>query len=76
MRKEEMSIKLTKKQKKWLLRIVLGAIGFGILSILEHTGVCEGDRWWIGLIAAIIPYLIVKLPHDDRDIRRIWNRRI
>ena len=71
MRKEEMSIKLTKKQKKWLLRIVLGAIGFGILSILEHTGVCEGDRWWIGLIAAIIPYLIVGWDVIRKSFRNI-----
>ncbi len=71
MRKEEMSIKLTKKQKKWLLRIVLGAIGFGILSILEHMGVFEGDRWWIGLIAAIIPYLIVGWDVIRKSIRNI-----
>ena len=71
MRKEEMSIKLTKKQKKWLLRIVLGAIGFGILSILEHMGVFEGDRWWIGLIAAIIPYLIVGWDVIRKSFRNI-----
>ena len=32
---------------------------------------CEGDRWWIGLIAAIIPYLIVGWDVIRKSFRNI-----
>lgn len=66
-----MSIELTKKQKKWLLRILLGAAGFIVLEILEHLGAFEEDRWWIGLIVALLPYLIVGWDVIRKSIRNI-----
>ena len=36
--------KLTKKQQKWLFRIILGAIGFVALGILEHVGAFDDGR--------------------------------
>ena len=66
-----MAGKLTEKQKKWLGRIILGAVGFAVLQILEHTGAFEGDRWWIGLLAALVPYLIVGWDVIRKSIRNI-----
>ena len=62
---------LTKKQKKWLTRIVIAAIGFVVLEILDHTGAFDGDRWWIGLIVALVPYLIVGWDVIRKSIRNI-----
>ena len=66
-----MKVNLTKKQKKWLLRIILAAIGFVVLEILEHSGAFEGDRWWIGLLVALVPYLIVGWDVIRKSIRNI-----
>ena len=66
-----MSVNLTKKQKKWLLRIVLGAVGFIILEILMHAGVFDEDRWWIGLLVSLVPYLIVGWDVIRKSIRNI-----
>ena len=63
--------KLTKKQQKWLFRIILGAIGFVALGILEHAGAFDEDRWWLGLIAALIPYLIVGYDVIRKSVRNI-----
>ena len=62
--------KLTKKQQKWLFRIILGAVGFVALGILEHAGLFEG-RWWLGLIIALVPYLIVGYDVIRKSIRNI-----
>ena len=67
---------LTKKQKKWLMRIILAAIGFVVLEILEHTGAFEGDRWWIGLIVALVPYLIVGWDVIRKSIRNIAHGQV
>ena len=63
--------KLTKKQQKWLFRIILGAIGFVALGILERAGAFDEDRWWLGLIAALIPYLIVGYDVIRKSVRNI-----
>ena len=66
-----MELNLTKKQKKWLIRILLGLVGFIILEIFEHTGAFENGRWWVGLIVALVPYLIVGLDVIRKSIRNI-----
>ncbi len=68
-----MNIQLTRKQKKWLGRIVLGAIGFVVLEILEHTGAFDGGRWWLGLLCALVPYLIVGWDVIRKSIRNILH---
>ena len=50
---------MTKKQKKWLTRILIAAVLFVILEILHIRGVFEGKRWWMGFLFALVPYLIV-----------------
>ncbi len=67
----KMTEKLTQKQKKWLNRIILGAIGFLVLEILMHLGAFEGGRWWIGLLTALVPYLIVGYDVIRKSIRNI-----
>ena len=62
---------LTKKQQKWLTRIIIAAVGFVVLEILEHAGAFEGSRWWIGLLVALIPYLIVGWDVIRKSIRNI-----
>lgn len=66
-----MASKLTKKQKKWLIRILLGAAGFIVLEILMHLGAFDGNRWWIGMIVALVPYLIVGWDVIRKSIRNI-----
>ena len=66
-----MSVNLTKKQKKWLHRIELGAAGFILLEILEHTGTFENGLWWIKLIIALVPYLIVGWDVIRKSLRNI-----
>ncbi len=66
-----MELNLTKKQKKWLLRIAFGMAGFIVLEILEYAGAFENGRWWLGPIAALVPYLIVGWDVIRKSIRNI-----
>ena len=66
-----MAVQLTKKQKKWLRRIEAGAVGFIALEVLVHTGAFDGGRWWLGLLAALVPYLIVGWDVIRKSIRNI-----
>ena len=66
-----MTGKLTKKQKKWLRRIELGAVGFIVLEVLAHVGAFDGGRWWLGLLTALVPYLIVGWDVIRKSIRNI-----
>lgn len=66
-----MTLNLTKKQKKWLRRIELGAAGFVILEILEVMGAFDGERRLIGLLVALVPYLIVGWDVIRKSIRNI-----
>ena len=66
-----MTGKLTKKQKKWLRRIELGAVGFIVLEVLAHAGAFDGGRWWLGLLTALVPYLIVGWDVIRKSIRNI-----
>lgn len=51
---------MTKKQKKMLVRIVVTAVIFAVLLVLEHTGVREPweDSWILAAIY-VIPYLVI-----------------
>lgn len=51
---------MTKKQKKMLVRIVVTAVIFAVLLVLEHTGVLEPweDSWILAAIY-VIPYLVI-----------------
>lgn len=51
---------MTKKQKKMLVRIVVTAVIFAALLVLEHTGVLEPweDSWILAAIY-VIPYLVI-----------------
>ncbi len=66
-----MAAKLTGKQKKWLYRIILGAVGFTALEILMHLGAFDGKRWWIGLLVSLVPYLIVGWDVIRKSLRNI-----
>ena len=66
-----MKVSLTKKQKKWLARILLGAAGFVVFVILDHTGAFDNGRWWLRLIVALIPYAIVGWDVIRKSIRNI-----
>ena len=67
-------MKLNKKQKKWLTRIVTAAVLFVALEILVHMGLFEGNRWWIGFLFALVPYLIVGYDVILKSIRNISRR--
>ncbi len=62
---------LSKKQKKWLQRIALGAAGFLILEVLAHTGAFDSGRQWLGFLIALVPYLIVGWDVIRKSIRNI-----
>lgn len=64
-------MKLSKKQKKWLARILAAAVLFVVLEILVHSGCLEGGRWWIGFVFALVPYLIVGYDVILKSIRNI-----
>ncbi len=50
---------MTKKQKKMLFRIVITAVLFLPLFILEHCGVLESLPSWLVIILFAVPYLII-----------------
>lgn len=50
---------MTKKQKKMLFRIVITAVLFLPLFILEHCGVLESLPGWLVIILFAVPYLII-----------------
>lgn len=51
---------MTKKQKKMLVRILIAALLFVVLLVLEHTGVLEPwENSWILFVVYVIPYLII-----------------
>ena len=64
-------MKLNKKQKKWLARIVTAAVLFVVLEILVHMGAFDGNKWWIGFLFALVPYLIVGYDVILKSIRNI-----
>ena len=64
-------MKLTKKQKKWLARILAAAVLFIVLEVLVHTGVFNGSRWWLGFLFALVPYLIVGHDVILKSVRNI-----
>ena len=64
-------MKLSKKQKKWLARILIAAVLFVVLEVLVHVGAFEGRRWWIGLLFALVPYLIVGYDVILKSLRNI-----
>ncbi len=64
-------MKLSKKQKKWLGRIIAAAVLFLALEILVHMGAFDGSRWWIGFLFALVPYLIVGYDVILKSIRNI-----
>ncbi len=66
-----MASKLSKKQQKWLNRILLGAAGFIVLEILMYMGAFDGKRWWIGFLVALVPYLIVGWDVIRKSLRNI-----
>ena len=45
--------------------------GFIVLEILEYAGAFENGRWWLGPIAALVPYLIVGWDVIRKSIRNI-----
>ena len=67
----EKTMKLSKKQKKWLARILIAAVLFVVLEVLVHVGAFEGRRWWIGLLFALVPYLIVGYDVILKSLRNI-----
>ena len=50
---------MTKKQKKWLLRIIIAGVIFFTLFILEHLGVFDNLAWYFCLLMYVVPYLII-----------------
>ena len=50
---------MTKKQKRWLIRIIIAGVLFATLFILEHVGVLDGLEWYFRLPMYAVPYLIV-----------------
>lgn len=51
---------MTEKQKKMLARIIVSAVLFAVLLVLEYTGVFEpwGDSWLLFLVY-VVPYLVI-----------------
>ena len=55
---------MTKKQKKWLARIVIAGFIFAVLMVLEHSGfglagIFQELPWYVRLPIFAVPYLIV-----------------
>lgn len=67
---------MTKKQKKMLIRIIIGALIFIPLFIAEHTGMLEAAGWPLQFLCFLIPYLIVGWDILYRAIRNIRNGQI
>ncbi|MDD7408827.1 MAG: heavy metal translocating P-type ATPase [Anaerovoracaceae bacterium] len=50
---------LTKKQKKWLTRILIAAAIYAVVIILDKTGIINGERYpWLLLCLYVVPYLV------------------
>ena len=67
---------LSKKQRKMLLRIVIAAVLFVPLLVLELTGVSEEWAWYIALPVHLVPYLIVGYDVLRKAARNICHGRI
>ncbi len=51
---------MTAKQKKMLARIVVTAILFAVLLVLEHTGMLEPwEDSWVLPVVYVVPYLVI-----------------
>ncbi len=50
---------MTKKQRKWLIRIIISGVLFIILFVLEHIGMLDALKLYIRLPVFLIPYLII-----------------
>lgn len=50
---------MTKKQRKWLIRIIISGVLFIILFVLEHIGMLDALNLYIRLPVFLIPYLII-----------------
>ncbi|MBR1873595.1 MAG: heavy metal translocating P-type ATPase, partial [Eubacterium sp.] len=50
---------MTKKQRKWLIRIIISGVLFIILFVLEHIGMLDALKLYIKLPVFLIPYLII-----------------
>ncbi|MCH5182801.1 MAG: cadmium-translocating P-type ATPase [Oscillospiraceae bacterium] len=67
---------MSKKQRKMLLRIVIAAVLFVPLLVLELTGVSEEWAWYIALPVHLVPYLIVGYDVLRKAARNICHGRI
>ncbi|MBQ4463121.1 MAG: heavy metal translocating P-type ATPase, partial [Eubacterium sp.] len=50
---------MTKKQQRWLIRIIITGVLFATLFILEHIGVFDNLAWYFCLPMYAVPYLII-----------------
>ncbi|MBO4395649.1 MAG: heavy metal translocating P-type ATPase [Eubacterium sp.] len=67
---------MNKKQKKWLLRIVISGVIFAVLFIMEHAGVFEKLPWYISPLAFLVPYLIIGYDVLMRAAKNICHGRV
>ena len=50
---------MTKKQKKMLIRIIVTAVIYLPLMVLEHVGVLEVFPWWALMLIFLVPYAVI-----------------
>lgn len=68
---------MTKKQKKMLTRILISAVVFVLLFLLEHVGYLDAyeEQWWLMLVY-LIPYAIVGYDIVWKAIRNISHGQV
>lgn len=67
---------MTKKQKKWLIRILLSGVLFITLFILEHVGVLENLPAWACFTLFLVPYGIIGYDILWKAMRNISHGKI
>ena len=67
---------MSKKQKKWLMRIIIAGVIFAALFTCEHLGVMENWAWFICLPVFLVPYLIIGYDVLLRALKNILHGKI
>lgn len=67
---------LSKKQRRMLLRIIVAALLFLPLLVLELTGVSEEWPWYLALPIHLVPYLIIGYDVLRKAVRNICRGQV
>lgn len=67
---------MTKKQKKLLIRIVIAAVFFVPLFVMEHMGITEEWPWYVAAPVFAVPFLIAGYNVLWKAVRNIFHGQV